>query len=73
MKATGKLMLLAPASAVGVAASFDGNLNYRSPSLSQEHQGLGIDVPHVASRMIHKRADAGNGEGLRFTHGVASV
>lgn len=53
-------------------ASYDGNLNYRSPSLS--HAGLGIDVPRLQSRMFQKRNDREyETENLSFTHGVASV
>lgn len=52
------------------AASFDGNLNYRSPS--KRHIGLGIDVPKVAKRSLVKRATPWDPAQLNFTHGVAS-
>ena len=54
-------------------ASYDGNLNYRSPSL--RHDGLGIDLPKVVGRMgpKHKRDVEYDVENLNFTHGVASV
>ena len=51
-------------------ASFDGNLNYHSPS--RRHSGLGINVPLV-SRRSWKRQDNGyEPSQLNFTHGVAS-
>jgi alkaline phosphatase D len=51
-------------------ASFEGNLNYDSPS--RRHAGLGIDVPKVAKRSLVKRATPWAPEQLNFTHGVAS-
>lgn len=57
--------------AATAAASFHGNLNYRSPS--ERHAGLGIDVPKVEARMIEKRDKVYEPEELIFTHGVASV
>jgi len=56
-----------------VLASWDDNLNYRSPSIS--HEGLGINLRKVHRRMLTKRDgsvpyQAGQ---LNFTHGVASV
>jgi alkaline phosphatase D len=51
-------------------ASYDGNLNYGSPS--RRHPGLGIDVPKVklAKKGLSPRAiDPAQ---LSFTHGVAS-
>jgi alkaline phosphatase D len=51
-------------------ASFDGNLNYQSPS--RRHVGLGIDVPKVARRSLVKRAAPWDPAQLNFTHGVAS-
>ena len=51
-------------------ASFDGNLNYQSPS--RRHAGLGIDVPKVAKRSLVKRAAPWDPAQLNFTHGVAS-
>jgi hypothetical protein len=52
------------------AASFDGNINYQSPS--RRHIGLGIDVPKVAKRSLVKRATPWDPAQLNFTHGVAS-
>jgi alkaline phosphatase D len=52
------------------AASFDGNINYKSPS--RRHAGLGIDVPKVAKRSLVKRATPWDPTQLNFTHGVAS-
>lgn len=53
-------------------ADYDGNLNFRSPSLS--HDGLGIDIPKVKGRMIEKRDGREyDTEELMFTHGIASV
>ena len=57
--------------AATAAASFHGNLNYRSPS--ERHAGLGIDVPKVEARMLQKRDTIYEPEELKFTHGVASV
>lgn len=52
-------------------AAFDGNLNYRSPSI--RHDGMGIDVGLVRSRSLAKRDDATFAPPqLKFTHGVAS-
>lgn len=51
-------------------ASFEGNLNYHSPS--RRHVGLGIDVPKVAKRSLVKRATPWDPAQLNFTHGVAS-
>ena len=51
-------------------ASFEGNLNYHSPS--RRHAGLGIDVPKVAKRSLVKRATPWDPAQLNFTHGVAS-
>jgi alkaline phosphatase D len=53
-----------------VCASFDGNLNYHSPS--RRHNGLGIDVPKVAKRTLSKRSAPWDPTQLKFTHGVAS-
>lgn len=52
------------------SASFNGNLNYQSPS--RRHDGLGIDVPKVAKRSLVKRATPWDPSQLNFTHGVAS-
>jgi alkaline phosphatase D len=53
--------------ASAVTASFDGNLNYNSPS--RRHPSLGIDIPKVEKRGLRPRADP---KPLNFTHGVAS-
>ncbi|KAL8902645.1 MAG: hypothetical protein Q9207_004501 [Kuettlingeria erythrocarpa] len=52
------------------SASFDGNLNYDSPS--RLHPRLGIDVPIVARRSYKRGAIAFLPSQLNFTHGVAS-
>lgn len=59
--------------ALSVSSLWDGNLNYRSPSLN--HDSLGIDVPKVQKRMLRKRdGSTPHAVGqLNFTHGVASV
>ena len=66
MKSRSIIALLASASAA--AASWAGNLNYRSPS--EHHPSLGIAIHKVARRgdpdTPHDPAD------LKFTHGVAS-
>lgn len=54
------------------AATFDGNLNYASPSRRSEHAFMGIDVPHVARRSLKRGAVAHAADELAFTHGVAS-
>ncbi|OTA96927.1 hypothetical protein M434DRAFT_388788 [Hypoxylon sp. CO27-5] len=51
-------------------ATFDGNLNYASPS--RRHSGLGIDVSRVSRRSLKRGAIAYRAEELSFTHGVAS-
>ncbi|KAI8635177.1 alkaline phosphatase-like protein [Xylariaceae sp. FL1651] len=56
--------------ATAVAGSFDGNLNYASPS--RRHSNLGIDVPHVSRRSLKRGAVAYAADELAFTHGVAS-
>lgn len=62
------LAVLAPS----VIASWDGNLNYRSPSLY--HENLGINMHKVQSRSLEKRDyTEWKTEDLNFTHGVASV
>lgn len=59
--------------AAGAIAAYDGNLNYRSPSLVDHHAGLGIDLPKVKGRMLKKRDAEYEIENLNFTHGIASV
>jgi alkaline phosphatase D len=55
-----------------VVASWDGNLNYRSPSLY--HDNLGIDLNKVRARSLEKRDyTEWDTADLNFTHGVASV
>ena len=55
-----------------VSASYNGNLNYRSPS--SEHPSLGIDVTKVLKRNLAKRDNTNwDPASLSFTHGVASV
>lgn len=58
--------LLAPLA----CASFDGNLNYLSPS--RRHVNLGIDVPVVARRTMKRGAVPFEPSELNFTHGIAS-
>lgn len=55
-------------SAATAAASYAGNLNYRSPSLN--HPGLGISIPKVAKR--GSPSAPYDPSRLNFTHGVAS-
>ena len=54
----------------GAIASFEGNLNYASPS--KRHSGLGIDVPLVERRSWKRGNVAFDPSELNFTHGVAS-
>lgn len=54
----------------GATASFDGNLNYASPS--RRHARLGIDVSRVEKRSWKRGNVAFKPEELSFTHGVAS-
>lgn len=51
-------------------ATFDGNINYASPS--RRHSGLGVDVPRVSRRSLKRSAVAYKADELSFTHGVAS-
>ncbi|KAI0392397.1 alkaline phosphatase-like protein [Xylariaceae sp. FL0594] len=53
-----------------VTSSFDGNLNYASPS--RRHPTLGIDVPRVSRRSMKRGNVAYAASELNFTHGVAS-
>ncbi|ERF68055.1 hypothetical protein EPUS_06445 [Endocarpon pusillum Z07020] len=63
-------LILAALAAAGTA-SFEGNINYDSPSFN--HAVLGIDVPKVKARHLEKRDYTGwNTSSLNFTHGVAS-
>jgi len=53
-----------------VSASFDGNINYHSPS--PRHENLGIDVHGVSHRTSKRGAVPYAAGDLSFTHGVAS-
>lgn len=58
--------------ALPVLSSWEGNINYDSPSFN--HDSLGIDLPKVQRRMFRKRDGStpyASGQ-LNFTHGVAS-
>ncbi|KAL9594562.1 MAG: hypothetical protein Q9219_006965 [cf. Caloplaca sp. 3 TL-2023] len=61
---------LAALLAILASASFDGNLNYESPS--RRHPNLGINVPTVVRRSYKRDAVAFAPSELNFTHGVAS-
>jgi alkaline phosphatase D len=53
-------------------ASWDGNINYGSPSLG--HAPLGINTEKVKKRMLQKRDGSYHDlSNVTFTHGVASV
>lgn len=59
--------------AVAASASWEGNLNYRSPS--HDHAFLGLDVPKIQKRQsLQARQAPANftDSQLNFTHGVAS-
>ncbi|KAF2870418.1 putative alkaline phosphatase [Massariosphaeria phaeospora] len=62
------LLITALSLATVIAASWDGNLNYHSPS--RRHPEFGIDVPRVAKRGLQPRD--WDPKELNFTHGVAS-
>lgn len=54
-------------------ASYDDNINFKSPSF--EHPSMGLDIPKIMRRHLQKRdynvtIDPSK---LNFTHGVASV
>lgn len=55
-----------------VSASFDGNINYHSPSPRDGHENLGIDVHGVSHRSSKRGAKPYAASDLSFTHGVAS-
>ena len=61
---------LAALVALPAYASFDGNLNYDSPS--KRHPNLGIDVPVVSRRSWKRGAVPYKPSELNFTHGIAS-
>lgn len=66
-----QLLLCAASLLAGTAtASFDGNLNYDSPS--RRHERLGIDVALVERRSWKRGYVAYEPSQLHFTHGVAS-
>lgn len=55
----------------GVLASYEGNLNYRSPSL--RHTGMGINLDLIHARSLTKRDEVPfQPSELKFTHNVAS-
>lgn len=56
--------------ALPACASFDGNLNYDSPS--RRHPNLGISIPIVSRRSYKRAAIAYKPSELNFTHGIAS-
>ncbi|TKX23601.1 putative PhoD-like phosphatase-2 [Elsinoe australis] len=59
--------------AVGVAADYHGNLNYRSPSFN--HPSMGLDLPKITKRHALEKRQANSTwdpAALNFTHGVAS-
>ncbi|KAL2837106.1 PhoD-like phosphatase-domain-containing protein [Aspergillus pseudoustus] len=55
-------------------AHYNGNLNYRSPSLNNGHVNMGIDTHAITYRSLSKRDVEPRCETseLHFTHGVAS-
>ncbi|KAK4569486.1 hypothetical protein LTR86_003249 [Recurvomyces mirabilis] len=65
-------LLTVAALAVSASASWEGNLNYRSPSL--HHNALGLDIPKIHKRTSLEARQAVNftDSQLNFTHGVAS-
>ncbi|KAL5341432.1 PhoD-like phosphatase-domain-containing protein [Aspergillus crustosus] len=65
------LSLLALSS--GAFAGYNGNLNYRSPSLNEDHVNLGINTDVIERRSLSKRDEvAYDASELSFTHSVAS-
>jgi alkaline phosphatase D len=64
--------VLITAYAAVAVASWDGNMNYRSPSLT--HAPLGINTEKVKKRMLTKRDGSyPHARNVTFTHGIASV
>lgn len=54
-------------------AKYGGNLNYRSPSLNQDHTNMGINVDAIQRRSLSKRDEVPyQPSQLNFTHSVAS-
>lgn len=71
MVRTSPLLLLALTGSA--LASYDSNLNYRSPSIRSHHDNLGIDLDAVRARHLAKRSEPPyDPRTLKFTHGVAS-
>ncbi|KAG6030214.1 hypothetical protein E4U41_000155 [Claviceps citrina] len=70
MKSNQVLLCAAGLLAGSTTASFDGNLNYNSPST--RHERLGIDVGLVERRSWKRGSVAHETSQLHFTHGVAS-
>ncbi|CEL02056.1 hypothetical protein ASPCAL01631 [Aspergillus calidoustus] len=57
----------------GALASYNGNLNYRSPSLNGDHINMGIDTAAIHRRSLAKRDETPySASQLNFTHSVAS-
>ncbi|THZ24541.1 hypothetical protein D6C89_04862 [Aureobasidium pullulans] len=58
--------------AVTTIASWDGNINFNSPSL--QHRGLGLDVAKIQKRtgLVARQTTNFTDSQLNFTHGVAS-
>ncbi|KAK3489867.1 PhoD-like phosphatase-domain-containing protein [Neurospora crassa] len=54
------------------SASFEGNLNYQSPSARSSHVNLGLSLPLITSRTLKRSSVAYQPSELNFTHGVAS-
>lgn len=58
--------------ALAATASWDGNINFQSPSL--QHRDLGLDVAKIQKRtgLVARQAVNFTDSQLNFTHGVAS-
>lgn len=54
------------------SASYGTNLNYRSPSLNENHINLGLDTSKIHGRSLKRDALPYNPSQLNFTHSVAS-
>lgn len=59
--------------AATATASYDDNINFKSPSF--EHPSMGLDMPKIFKRHLDKRDHnvTIDPSTLNFTHGVASV
>lgn len=57
---------------LAVTASWDGNINFNSPSL--QHRGLGLNVAKIQKRtgILARQTSNFTDDQLIFTHGVAS-